>query len=151
MDDVTKDSDVTIHCSHETPIISISIVECSVNYGKNRIIVAKVEFNSRPLILLKLYDKSKERLFVQFSAHNMEAFIKYHILFQSELYAKWSILRIQRNFVKFTQYVTDVIDEDEMVQIITNFHEDKINYPGLDDIEARKKQNCYWPNLRKSV
>lgn len=155
MHDITNDSDVTLQSCHENPIIGIPIVECPVNYRKNAIIIAEVEFNYRPLKVLKLYN-SKQRGFVQFSEANYAqeiiafikeyilAKIKYCIFFKIELCENLSIVlqkyckNSEINFVKCTQYLTDVTVEDEIIQIITNFYEGKTTHRGIYDTKSNK-------------
>src|SRR6185436_3101436 len=52
---------------------------------------------------------------------------------------------------KCTKYLTDVMNDEEITHIISNYHCGKTNHRGIDETETRIKQNYYWPKLRKSI
>nr|CAH7755991.1 unnamed protein product [Callosobruchus chinensis] len=161
-----EDNDQTIHSNHENPLINIPIIDTPVNFGKNQIIISEVNFDPADPIIVNLH-KNKQRISVQISKNNFEndtiqflkAYIvpkiKYNLYFEDPVYEKFSVIvqkyfkNSQINFVRCTKKLIDVTDQDEILDVIKNYHEGKTNHRGLD--ENRIKNTYYWPNLRSSI
>lgn len=162
------EDDHTIHSSIEHPVIGIPIIECPVNYGKNQLIISQVKFASAAPAIFTLH-KDKQRILIQFSEANFEQEvtnfikdyivpkIKYYAYFEDPVYEKFSAVlqkifkQSEINIIKCTKKLTDVVDEDEVIDIINAQHEGKTNHRGIDETEKRIKENYYWPNQRKSI
>lgn len=164
-----EDSDGnTVHSNHENPIAEIPIIECSVNQGKNQIIISEVNYQPAAPSVVKLF-KDKQRILLQISKNNFEQDIinfirdyivpkvKYFLYFEDPIYEKFSSLfqkyfkNSQIQLIKCTQKLIDVIDENEINEIIQNYHEGKTNHRGIDETENQIKKQYYWPKQRKSI
>nr|CAH7755026.1 unnamed protein product [Callosobruchus chinensis] len=163
-----EDNDQTIHSNHENPLINIPIIDTPVNFGKNQIIISEVNFDPADPIIVNLH-KNKQRISVQISKNNFEndtiqflktyivPKVKYNLYFEDPVYEKFSVIvqkyfkNSQINFVRCTKKLIDVTDQDEILDVIKNYHEGKTNHRGLDETENRIKNTYYWPNLRSSI
>lgn len=165
---IENEDSQTIHTSNEHPVTSIPIAECPVNHGKNQIIISQVNFNPLPVSVIKLF-KNKQRYLVQISKNNFEKDIinfvkkfivpkvKYYVYFEDPVYESFAVIiqnyfkNSQINFIKCTQKLIDISNDDEIKNIIQNYHEGKTNHRGIDETEKRLKNIYYWPNQRKSI
>ena len=160
----------TVHSNAEqNPIVGIPIVDMPVNYGAYQILISSV-FHSPSKPKLTILFQKKKRFTIQISQNNFEndilSFIKeyivpdtlYYLYFEnSEIYEpfcevirknfKWPSLIFKR--CKFK--LLDVTDENEIPEIIKNYHESKTNHRGIDETEQRIKKVFYWPNLKRSI
>nr|CAH7733080.1 unnamed protein product [Callosobruchus chinensis] len=168
VENAVEDSDQTIHSGIENPTVSIPIVDCPVNIGKNQIIISEVNFEPADPLITKLHS-NKQRISVQLSKDNFQndtiklvkefvaPNIKYHIYFEDPVYEKFSSIvqtffkNSQIKLTKCTKKLIDVTDQDEIINIIKNYHLGKTNHRGLDETEKRIKPIYYWPNLRRSI
>lgn len=166
LDDETDDQ--TVHSNENNPVVGIPIVECPVNYGMNQIFVSEINFDPPVPTVKKLFG-NKQRILFKISKNNFEhdvinfikeyivPKVKYHIYFEDSLYEKFSLViqkyfkNTQLNFVKCTEKLIDVESEQEILEVIQNYHESKTNHRGLDETENKIKTRYYWPNQRRSI
>lgn len=167
-ENAVEDSDETVHSNVENPVVSIPIVDCPVNFGKNQIVMSEVNFAPAEIRRILLY-KTKQRILVQFSKDNYEQEIikfvkeniapkvKYYVYFEDPIYEKFcSVLQkyfknSQITMIKCTKKLIDVTNQDEIQQIVQGHHEGKTNHRGIDETEKRIKKSYYWPNQQKSI
>lgn len=167
---IKTDDDITIHTNaEENPIVQITSAEIAVNYGLNQIIINSVLHSPAKAKIEKLFE-NKQRISVQISNNQFEQdiieFIKtfivpniqYHLYFENpDIYEpfcevirkhfKWPSLRFKKCKIK----LIDVTNNDDIKEIIQNYHEGKTNHRGIQETEQRIKKLYYWPIMKKSI
>lgn len=162
--------DHTIHSNAENhPIFGIPIIETAVNYGANQIIINSV-LHSPANPKTKILFGKKKRIILQLSQNNLEKdiidFVKtyinpdtlYYLYFENpdlyepfsntlQNYFKHSALKLR----KCTKKLIDVTNNDDLKEIIQNYHESKSNHRGIDETYNRIKEKYYWPFMKNSI
>lgn len=168
-DDEDEDEDITIHSNAEHPIIGIPIAEKLVNIGKNQIIIKEVPFTDKPFRAIILH-KTKQRFLLDIPKHDTEktivefiktfiaAKVKYYLYFETpHLYEIFSrILQAnfknsEINFIRCTQFLKDITDDERKTKIIKSQHEGLTNHRGIEETARQIKTLFYWPGIDKSV
>lgn len=171
IENIDKDyDDNTVHSNAEQdPIVEIPITDVPLNHGQNQIVVSSV-FHSPSKPKLTILFGKKRRLFVQISKNDLELDItnlireyitpniQYYIYFEDhELYEPFCEV-VRKNFkwpsFKFKRCLTklaDVTNEEEIAEIVKNYHEGKTNHRGIEETQNKVKKRYYWPHLTTSV
>lgn len=162
------ETDQTIHSNPEHPIVGITITESPVNFGKNQIFISQVKHSpSKPKIQkfhcdkmrihLQISETDFEQDTVNFIKEYITPKVKYYLYFETPIYEKFSNVlqkyfkHSEIKFVKSNIKLIDVEENDEILQVIKNFHEGKTNHRGINEVHTQIKKRYYWPNQLKTI
>ena len=166
--DIDDEDDQTQHSNTEYPNLEIPIAIQELNKAQNQIEIQLVNHSPNKPKIIKPFP-NKQRIIAQISKNNTEheivQFVKeycvpkvtYHLYFLPQEFYEEFCRIVQRNFkwpcYKFICTVIKLIDveEDEISQVIQNYHEGKSNHRGISETETRIKLRYYWPNMRSSI
>lgn len=165
-----QDSGQTQHSNYEgNTTVNIPISEEPVNLGKNQVILSLVKYNPKKIKIQKLFDNSKTRLIVEISETNMDndivnfvkeyllPNIKYNIYFENDFYERFAATiakyfkSSQLQLVKCTKKLLDIGSDEEVEEIINNYHSGKNNHRGIQETYEQIKRRYYFPNLKSHI
>ena len=153
-------------------LLTIPIREGVVNHGQNQIIFKETNSTPKPVNVSKPFN-SKTRLTVELSQKDFDKdvvnFIKefvrpnvsYSIYFrnddQGSIYQKF--VRVMMSvfkesaikMTKYTEFAQDIENEDEIENIISNYHIGKTNHRGITETYKKIKRTYFWPNQMKTI
>lgn len=168
--EIMEDSDQTVHSNYEgNTVTEIPILDEPVNFGKHQIILSLIKYEPQKVKIQKLFKNNKTRLIVEISENNfdndivkfikeyLEPNIKYSLYFEGDFYEKFATC-LARSFkssqlwlVKCTTKLLDIENEDEIQEIINNYHTGKTNHRGVQETYEKIKRKYYWPNIKNYV
>lgn len=167
-------SATTVHSNaHGNTILTIPIREGMVNHGQNQIIIRETNTTPKPVKISKPFD-TKTRMTVELSTSNFEKDlvefvkefvqpnVKYSLYFKNDdeadsLYKKF-VNTMMNTFkestiqmTKYTEFARDVENEDEIENLISNYHIGKTNHRGITETYKKIKRTYFWPNQLKTI
>lgn len=152
----------------EDPTASIPILDEPINAKRNQIHIKTVILNPSKPKIIKRGQKTIIEAEVQVETIIDDLFNvlrdftttnrQYHVFTDKEdTYKKLCETYTSKftdngpTLIRCTQKLTDVLDKEEQLQIINNYHEGKTNHRGTKETAARLKLKYYWPNIQRDI
>lgn len=163
---ISEEKVITIHSTDSSePPNSIPIKDEIINSKLNQIYATRGPFqvkiqqlDKRQIFHVKIPSENSQENITQFFQQYLVPNISYALYTEEDELYKELCRNYCRLFthegptvIRYLQKRTEVLDEEQQILTVRNYHEGKTNHRGINETLAKIKNNFYWPNMKKTI